>query len=52
MCVFPIMKFEELVLCAKNIYSFSDGHVLGIDIQSHDVRFVEDNWESPVMYID
>lgn len=22
---------------------------LGIDIQSHDVRFVEDNWESPVL---
>ena len=23
--------------------------VLGIDTRAHDVRFVEDNWESPVL---
>jgi hypothetical protein len=22
---------------------------LGIDVTAHDIRFVEDNWESPVM---
>lgn len=23
----------------------------GIDVTAHDIRFVEDNWESPVMFI-
>lgn len=23
----------------------------GIDIKAHDVRFVEDNWESPVLFL-
>ena len=23
--------------------------VLGIDVEAHDIRFVEDNWESPVL---
>jgi hypothetical protein len=25
--------------------------VTGIDIKAHDVRFVEDNWESPVLFL-
>jgi len=23
----------------------------GIDVTAHDIRFVEDNWESPVIFI-
>jgi len=25
--------------------------LIGIDIAAHDIRFVEDNWESPVIFI-
>lgn len=26
-------------------------YVIGIDVTAHDIRFVEDNWESPVIFI-
>lgn len=29
--------------------SFNSFSVIGIDIKSHDIRFVEDNWESPTL---
>lgn len=25
--------------------------MVGIDVTAHDIRFVEDNWESPVIFI-
>jgi hypothetical protein len=31
-----------------NLWSLS---MIGIDVTAHDIRFVEDNWESPVIFI-
>lgn len=25
--------------------------LIGIDVTAHDIRFVEDNWESPVIFV-
>jgi glycyl-tRNA synthetase alpha subunit len=25
--------------------------MIGIDVTAHDIRFVEDNWESPVIFV-
>lgn len=45
-CVKVILKPDPGV--AQELYLGSLA-VLGIDASKHDVRFVEDNWESPVL---
>jgi glycyl-tRNA synthetase len=48
----PTLVFEQVILKpdpgnSQELYLGSLA-ALGVDIKAHDVRFVEDNWESPV----
>jgi glycyl-tRNA synthetase alpha subunit len=49
----PTLVFEQVILKpdpgnSQELYLGSLA-ALGVDIKAHDVRFVEDNWESPVL---
>ncbi|KAJ4849471.1 hypothetical protein Tsubulata_021166 [Turnera subulata] len=35
---------------SQDLFILCSPSALGIDVRQHDIRFVEDNWESPVLY--